>query len=111
MDLVVAVVAHAGELDGGFGRREGGDGDVAGRVQELEVGCVEEIRNARGTVRAEDAAALSAMLNWMGDEYGAPGMRWERWDNVHVCAQRWRSVCCKGRCRSGQPENRAVLGR
>lgn len=62
MYLIPAVVAYSGGDDGGFGRGVEGDGDTLWRVEEGEVGSVEEICGVGGALCAKDTAALSTVL-------------------------------------------------
>ena len=62
VDLIPAVVAHA-RVDDRRGRGVvNHDRNITGRVEEGEVGRIEEGRGPAGAFAAEDAAALAAVL-------------------------------------------------
>ena len=62
MNLIPAVVAHT-RVDDRRGRGVvNHDRNIAGRVEEGEVGRIEEGRGPAGAFAAEDAAALAAVL-------------------------------------------------
>ena len=62
MYLIVALVAHARQLNWRFWRLESRDGDVPRRVKEGKLRGVKEQRGTSGAGSTEDPATLAAML-------------------------------------------------
>lgn len=67
VDLIPAVVAYSGCDDGGFGGGVDRDGDTLWRVEEGEVGSVEEVCGVGRALCAEDTAALSTVMSAFKD--------------------------------------------
>jgi hypothetical protein len=62
VNLIKAVIADTGRNDGGGGRLEDGEWDIARRMEEGEIRGVEERSGARGARVAEHATAFATML-------------------------------------------------
>jgi hypothetical protein len=63
VDLVPAIIAHAGIEYGGGGRLEDGKWDITRWLKEGKIGCVEEGSGARGARATKDTAAFATMLH------------------------------------------------
>lgn len=62
MDLVPTVVTNSRINDRGDGRLERGDGHVSGRLEDVEVGGVEQGSCASRACTAKDAATFATVL-------------------------------------------------
>ena len=62
MKHVPALIAHARVDNGGGGRVVNDDGDIAGRMEECEVGGIEEGGGLATAIAAEDTATLATVL-------------------------------------------------
>ena len=63
MKHVPALIAYARVDNGGGGRVVNDDRDITGRMEECEVGGVEEGGGLAAAIAAEDTATLSAVLH------------------------------------------------
>ncbi len=104
VDLVPAVVADARVDNWRLGRLKLGDGRVARRVQEREIGRIKQRGHARRARAAEDTSAFATVLDPRVRQRVRLGNR----KNIRVCARKARRGRGSRSCRRRRTTSRAA---